>query len=362
MQAEMDRAFENRDSSFDGIFYIGVRTTGIFCRPSCPARTPNPENRLYFPTAKEAVFSGFRPCKRCRPLSAGGTPPEWLPDLLTRVETDPAARISDSQLRKLGFEPVRIRRYFVTHFGMTFQAYCRGRRMTTAFQQIRGGKRLDDVALGLGYESHSGFRDAFSKTFGAPPGQAAEAECIVVGWVESPLGPLLAGATDEGLCFLEFTDRRALEAQVVALRRSFRRPIVPGDNAHLRRARRELAEYFAGERREFSVPILFPGSPFQQIVWNKLLQIPYGETRSYEGIAKAVGVPDGPRAVGRANGQNRLCILIPCHRVVNKDGRLCGYGGGLWRKQFLLDLERQHSGLFANGEKSPNHRSRSGSS
>lgn len=212
--------------------------------------------------------------------------------------------------------------------------------MTTALQQIRRGDTLDDVALGNGYQSHSGFREAFARTFGTPPGKAAQAECIVSGWIESPLGPLLAGATDEGLCFLEFTDRRALEAQVSALRRQFGRPIVPGENNLLRQTREELAEYFAGTRREFTVPLLYPGSPFQQQVWNELLKIPYGETRSYEAVARAVGAPGASRAVGRANGLNRICILIPCHRVVNKDGNLCGYGGGLWRKQFLLDLER----------------------
>ena len=211
--------------------------------------------------------------------------------------------------------------------------------MTTALQQIKNGRTLDDVALGNGYESHSGFRDAFGRAFGVPPGRVSESACLVAGWVESPLGPLLAGATEEGLCFLEFTDRRALDAQVSSLRRQFRRPIVPGDNRHLSRAREELAEYFAGRRRRFTVPLLYPGSPFQQAVWSALFEIPYGKTRSYEAIAAAVGAPGACRAVGRTNGQNRLAILIPCHRVVNKNGRLCGYGGGLWRKQYLLNLE-----------------------
>lgn len=221
--------------------------------------------------------------------------------------------------------------------------------MTTAFQQIRRGKKLDDVALGNGYDSHSGFREMFTRTFGTPPGRAAASDCIVAGWVESPLGPLLAGATDEGLCFLEFTDRRALDAQVVSLRQQFRRPVAPGENRHLAALRHELAEYFAGSRRRFGVPLLYPGSPFQQAVWKALLAIPYGETRSYEAVAEMVGAPGACRAVGRVNGQNRLCILIPCHRVVNKDGRLCGYGGGLWRKQFLLDLERPAVERHRNG-------------
>jgi AraC family transcriptional regulator of adaptative response/methylated-DNA-[protein]-cysteine methyltransferase len=337
----MHRALEARDTAFDAVFCVGVRSTGVFCRPSCPARTPRKENREFYATAREALFAGYRPCKRCRPMEMPGSQPEWLARLLDAVDAEPSRRLTDAALRRSGFDPVRARRYFVRQFGMTFQAYCRGRRMTTAFQQIRRGMNLDDVALGTGYESHSGFREAFSKTFGAPPGRANGAKCVLAAWVESPLGPLLAGATDEGVCFLEFTDRRALEAQVAALRKHFSCPIVPGRNRHLDRLRSELSEYFAGRRKEFTVPLLYPGSPFQQQVWNYLRTIPYGETRSYEEVAAGIGAAGAQRAVGRTNGLNRLAILIPCHRVVNKDGRLCGYGGGLWRKQFLLDLERQ---------------------
>jgi len=343
--AEMEQAVRERDASYDGIFFVGVRTTGIFCRPSCPAKTPLPRNRQYFATAQEAVFAGYRPCKRCRPLETDGRPPDWVGRLLATVERHPAGRLRDSDLRALAVDPARARRYFNQHYGMTFQAYSRGRRMGEALQQIRKGAKLDDVALGNGYDSHSGFREAFQRTFGKPPGRSRQAGCIVTSWIESPLGPLLAGATEEGICLLEFTDRRALEAQFAAIRRCFERPIVPGTNEHLKQLKDELRRYFAGELREFGVPLVFPGSPFQQAVWKQLLQIPYGETRSYEDIAKAVRAPAGQRAVGRANGQNRIAIVIPCHRVVNKDGKLGGYGGGLWRKQLLLDLERGQRAL-----------------
>jgi AraC family transcriptional regulator of adaptative response/methylated-DNA-[protein]-cysteine methyltransferase len=216
--------------------------------------------------------------------------------------------------------------------------------MREALQQIRKGTRLDDVALGLGYESHSGFREAFARTFGQPPGRSRQAGCLVTAWVESPLGPLLMAATEAGICLLEFTDRRALETQFVTLRRHFGCAIVPGSHAHLEQLKVELAEYFAGQRTEFDVPVVYPGSSFQQAVWEQLRRIPYGQTRSYEEVARAVGTATAQRAVGRANGQNRIAIVIPCHRVVNKDGKLGGYGGGLWRKQFLLDLERRVNG------------------
>ena len=199
---------------------------------------------------------------------------------------------------------------------------------------------MNQVALGTGYESLSGFRDAFVQTFGKSPGRSRSSDCIVAAWVESPLGPLVCGATSEGICLLEFTDRRMLETQFTTLRKRFACAIVPGENEHLDRLRDELADYFAGNRQRFSVPLVYPGTPFERRVWDELLRIRYGETRSYDALARTIGCAGAPRAVGQANGRNRIAIVIPCHRVVNKNGQLGGYGGGLWRKRFLLDLEQ----------------------
>jgi AraC family transcriptional regulator of adaptative response/methylated-DNA-[protein]-cysteine methyltransferase len=336
----MERAYKQSDAAYDGIFYLGVRTTGIFCRPSCGARKPFPRNVEFFASAREAVFAGYRPCKRCNPLLSPGQAPEWVKRLLAEVERSPDQRFSDAVLRKLNIDPARARRFFKAHYGMTFQAYCRGRRLGKAFEQIRRGARLDDVALGHGYESHSGFREAFSRTFGAPPGKANTTECISVTWIESPLGPLVAGATEKSLVLLEFTDRRMLEAQFRTLGRIFGRAMVPGENSVLTQLRGELQQYFSGTLQTFAVPLEFPGSEFQRRVWKGLLGIPYGTTLSYEDLARRVGVARGQRAVGHANGLNRIGIVIPCHRVINKDGKLGGYGGGVWRKQWLLNLEK----------------------
>ncbi|MCX5753596.1 MAG: methylated-DNA--[protein]-cysteine S-methyltransferase [Candidatus Krumholzibacteria bacterium] len=338
--AEMEKAFRSRDGSYDGLFYVGVRTTGVFCRPVCPARKPLPENVEFFPTPKEALFAGYRPCKRCEPLKAGGELPAWAAGLLERVESDPSIRIKEADLREAGIEPAKARRFFMNKFGMTFQAYCRARRLGRAFDEIRNGKRLDDVILGHGYESHSGFRDAFFNRFGKPPGKTRGEDIIRIAWMQTPLGPMAAGASAKKVCFLEFTDRRMLEAQFDALSRRFRLPIVPGENEVIERLRSELDCYFSGTLKRFSVPIEYPGTEFQTRVWKALLGIPYGETRSYEDVARAIGNSGAVRAVGHANGLNRIAILIPCHRVVNKSGELGGYGGGLWRKRRLLDLEQ----------------------
>jgi AraC family transcriptional regulator of adaptative response/methylated-DNA-[protein]-cysteine methyltransferase len=343
----MERAFMASDATYDGIFFTAVRTTGIFCRPSCRARKPLPSNVEFFASIREALFAGYRPCRRCQPAVSGADTPDWAKRLLAVVESEPDRRFRDADLHQFGVDPARARRYFLEHYGMTFQAYCRGRRLSGALRQLRQGDSLDEVALGTGWDSHSGFRDAFAKTFGVAPGQGREASCIVTTAIDTPLGPIIAGATDEGLCLLEFTDRRMLEAQLTRLRALLKQPLVPGEHPHLAHAREELHGYLAGTVRTFTVPLVFRGTPFEERVWRELIRIPYGETLSYAQLATRVQAPGAQRAVGRANGMNRISIIIPCHRVVNSDGKLGGYGGGLWRKHWLLALERRRETVAA---------------
>ncbi len=337
---EMIRAYQESDASYDGVFFLGVRTTGVFCRPSCRARKPYPQNVEFFATAQEALFAGYRPCKRCHPLEIDGRLPEWAGALLDDVERDPALRLKDEDLRERGLDPATVRRFFLKRYGVTFQAYTRARRLGKAFDALQDGAELDEVALGFGYDSHSGFREAFARLFGQSPGQSRSGDYIAVEWLETPLGPVVAGATSAGVCLLEFTDRIRLDAQLEALQKHFGCAIVPGQNEHIAQLGAELADYFAGTRSQFDVPLVAPGTPFQERVWAELLRIPYGETRSYQELAEQLGDPNAQRAVGHANSLNRIAIAIPCHRVVNKQGKLGGYGGGVWRKQILLDLER----------------------
>ncbi len=335
----MERAVFDRDDTFDGLFLVAVTSTNIFCRPSCPARKPLQKNMDFYPTPKLALAAGFRPCKRCRPMAVSGRPPKWVDLLLAKVEAAPDQRPKDSDLRAWGIDPVKARRWFLKNHAMTFHAYARARRLGRALQSIRDGGNLDDTGMDAGYESTSGFRDAFGHLFGQPPGKARATDCIVTTMIPSPFGPLVAGATSDGVCLLEFTDRRMLEAQVKTLHRHFKAPLVPGTNRHLDQLRRELKEYFAGKRKQFAVALVAPGSEFQTAVWDELKQIPVGTTVSYADIARKVKRPGAVRAVGTANGMNRIAIVIPCHRVVNTSGELGGYGGGLWRKKALLELE-----------------------
>src|SRR3954466_15880499 len=237
------------------------------------------------------MFAGFRPCRRCDPLRATGREPDWVQRLVALVDGEPERRLHDQDLRQLGLQPSQVRRYFSANYNMTFHAFVRARRLGGALHQLRRGAAIDEVVMDTGFESHSGFRDAFTRTFGEAPGRARNEDFIAVGWVESPLGPLLTGANRDGGCLLEFTDRRKLEVQIDTMRRRFKCAVVPGDNPHLAALRRELGDYFTGRLQRFTVPLVAPGTPFQEKVWSALLAIPYGRTLSYEELAKRVGAP-----------------------------------------------------------------------
>jgi AraC family transcriptional regulator, regulatory protein of adaptative response / methylated-DNA-[protein]-cysteine methyltransferase len=338
-EREMTAAWRKRDVSYDGLFFLAVKTTGIFCRPSCPSQ-PKREHLEFFRSAGEAVRAGYRPCKRCQPELANGEPPAWVATLVARAAESPDEKFSARELRRLGVAPERARRWFQKHHGMTFAAWCRGLRLGQAFTQIRRGEPLDDVILGHGFESHSGFRTAFTRTFSKSPGKARHEDCLRVALLDTPLGPMLAAVSNESVCQLEFADRRGLERSYAEMRRRFSLPVLPGENSMMKQLHAELAEYFRGERRIFSVPIDPRGTEFQRRVWDELTRIPFGKTASYEAIASRIGTPRAVRAVARANGSNRLYLLVPCHRVIAKSGEPSGYGGGVWRKRLLLELER----------------------
>ncbi|MTI86918.1 MAG: methylated-DNA--[protein]-cysteine S-methyltransferase [Balneolaceae bacterium] len=341
-EQKMYRALINKDESFEGIFIVGVKTTGIFCRPVCPARKPKRENVEFFSNPKQALDAGYRPCKRCKPLREKGETPEWIDQILTKVEADLTHKWTDQDIREEGINPNRLRRWFKKHHGMTFHSYVRSRRLGKALGQIKHGEDTTQVAYSHGYESLSGFRDAIKEMVGKPVSKGKDTPMVHLNRITTPLGPMLAGATKEGLCLLEFVDRRMLETQLKRLRKYLKCSFVPGSTEITEMAARQMQEYFEGERRHFSVPLELSGSTFQQKVWEELQHIPYGATRSYKVQARNIGNVKAVRAVARANGDNRIAVMIPCHRVIGSDGSLTGYGGGLWRKKYLLNLEQTH--------------------
>lgn len=346
---EMYRAFVARDTGYDGIFVTGVKTTGIFCRPSCPAKKPLRNNVEFFRSAAEALGAGFRACKRCRPLERAGRTPEAIRTLLEEVASAPSRRLRDRDLRTRGLNPATVRRWFKEHHDMTFHAYQRQLRLGLALRELENGAQVSRTAFASGFDSLSGFQEAVQKLTGSSPSESRDITRVHLTRTSTPLGTMLIGTTDEALCLLEFTDRRMLETQLKRIRRRLDCTFIPGPNPISEQLEKELQEYFAGTLREFSTPLLPGGTDFQQRVWEALRRIPYAETRSYADQARMIDAPKAVRAVGRANGANRIAIVIPCHRVVGADGKLTGYGGGLWRKQYLLEHERE----FATGADTP---------
>ena len=340
------QALLDKNPEYEGIFYVGVKTTGVFCRPTCPARKPKFEHCEFYKTAQEALLASFRPCKRCRPLSHPNQVSDLVRTLIDAVEANPEKRWKDYDFEQLSVDASTARRQFKKRFGMTFVEYARARRMGLAMKQIRSGETVTEAQLNAGYESSSGFRDAFAKIMGAAPTRAhQQLNILKAAWLDTPLGPMIAIANEDALYLLEFVDRRGLEREVERLRSRTKSAIVPGTTNPIQLIETELAAYFEGTLQQFETPLLLLGSPFQKQVWNELKKIPPGETRSYLEIARAVGRPTAFRAVALANGANQLAIIIPCHRVINANGELGGYGGGVTRKQWLLDLEKNGSSL-----------------
>jgi AraC family transcriptional regulator of adaptative response/methylated-DNA-[protein]-cysteine methyltransferase len=330
----------DRNAEYEELFFVGVRTTGVFCRPTCPARSPKRENCEFFADAEQALLASYRPCKRCRPLSLPDEASDVVRRLVDSVEREPEKRWRDADFDALDIHASTARRQFRKRFGMTFVAYARARRLGAALKTIRAGERVIDAQVGAGYESGSGFRDAFARIMGAPPADRS-ARALSATWLDTPLGAMVAVADENGLYLLEFVDRRGLEREIERLRARTKAGIVPGRTAPIERIETELAAYFDGRLARFETPLVRIGSPFQNAVWDALLAIPPGETRSYSALARAVGRPQAVRAAAAANGANPLAIVVPCHRAISADGALGGYGGGLARKQWLLDHEKR---------------------
>lgn len=336
---ELYKHILRRDPELDGVIYVGVKTTGVFCRPVCPARTPLSKNITFYGSPDEAIEAGFRACKRCRPLDDPNSPGALLDKLLQLVESDPSRRWSEDDLREMGIEPATARRQFQKRFDMSFSQYARARRLGHAFNTIRKGDAVIEAQLDAGFESGSGFREAFSRQFGEAPQKSRKALTFAMDWIDTPLGPMLAIADDKKLHMLEFVERKELQAHVDRYRKHFNATVLPGDTPALKLIRKELKDYFAGKTLTFTSKIAEAGTEFQQNVWDELRRIPPGVTRSYQDMSNRIGHPTAVRAVANANRQNRCAIILPCHRVIGSDGSLTGYGGGLERKQWLLRHE-----------------------
>lgn len=321
--------------------FMAVKTTGIFCRPGCPARLPKRENCEFFDTAHMALMAGYRACKRCHPTQLPGEASALVKRLTALIEEDPQRRWSEADLWALGIDPSTARRHFKARFNLTFAQYARGRRLGLASRALGKGERVIDAQLTAGYESASGFRSAFAKSFGVAPKKAG-GDPLSVAWIDTPMGPMITVSDTDHLYLLEFTDRKNIDRQFQRLSARQKRAILPGRTPITDKIQAEIKAYFAGDLQAFQTPLKTSGTDFQSSVWRALQTIPYGEQWSYAQLAKNIGNAKAVRAVASSNAANGLALIVPCHRVIASNGGLGGYAGGLSRKQWLLSHEAKH--------------------
>ncbi len=320
-----------------------VSSTGVFCRLTCPARKPLSENCTFFSTVGECVDAGFRPCKRCHPLKPIAEADPAIATLLEALDARPQHNWREADIERLGFDVSTVRRSFKRHFGMTFLEMARQRRLREGFNTIAAGGKVIEAQVNAGFDSASAFRKAFARLLGKAPGNLATEPLLLAHWIPTPLGDMLAVSSKSELHLLEFFDRKALRGSLAKLEHAAKGQLGIGSTDPSAQIQGELEAFFSGHRAEFRTPLALHGSAFARAVWEALREIPAGQSRSYSEIARAIGRPSATRAVARANGANQLALVIPCHRVIGADGSLTGYGGGLWRKQKLLEIERQYA-------------------
>jgi AraC family transcriptional regulator of adaptative response/methylated-DNA-[protein]-cysteine methyltransferase len=331
-----------RDATYDGRAYVGVSSTGIFCRLTCPARKPKRENCSFYNDVSACIHAGLRPCKRCYPLASAARNDPAIAKLLGALDARPAYRWSEADIARMGYDPSTTRRAFKRHFGVTFLEMARSRRLAMGFTALGAGSVID-AQLDAGFDSPSAFRAAFAKLMGKAPGSLTKDALLRADYMQTPLGDMIAVCDKRALHLLEFADRKALPTEMTRLHKAAKGSVGVGWFETHDQVKAELGAFFAKELEQFTVPLALHGTPFTRDVWKTLQTIPAGETRSYSAIAASMGAPQATRAVARANGANQIAIIIPCHRVIGADGSLTGYGGGLWRKQQLIDLEKHYA-------------------
>lgn len=341
----MFQASLDKNTDFEGIYWMAVKTTGIFCRPTCNARKPKPENVEFFLNTKEALENGYRPCKICKPLENSNTTPKEILKLIKEISENPDRKLNDSDLIERQLNATNIRRWFVKNHGITFHEFQRQIILNKAFKKIGDGENSIETAYNSGFESLSGFNESFKKIFGHSPKNSNKQNIINIKRLETPIGTMYAAATKRGICMLEFGDRKNLEDSFQFLSKSLKAVLIIGENSHINLLEKELEAYFNEKLQKFTVPLDPVGTEFQKSVWKVLEKIPYGEFWSYKKQAEILGDVKKIRAVANANGLNKISIVIPCHRVIGSNGKMTGYGGGVWRKQKLLQLEKSNLNL-----------------
>jgi len=340
------RAVAGRDGGYDGAFVYAVRSTGIYCRPSCPSRRPRREHVAFFVSPEAAELAGFRSCRRCLPGEARPADPQAGP--VAAACRFIAANLDESlSLERIGaavgVSPHHLQRSFKRLVGVSPREYADALRLGALKHRLRAGEGVSEAIDAAGYGSNSRIYERANERLGMAPavyrggGKGMEIRYSVAG---SPLGRLLVAATGRGVCAVSLgDDDEALEAE---LRAEYPAAALARDDEGLGAAVAALVGYLDGARPSIDLPLDVQATAFQRQVWEELRRIPYGETRTYLQIAEALGNPKAARAVGRACATNPVSLIVPCHRAVGSDGKLHGFRWAVERKQALLNLERSH--------------------
>jgi AraC family transcriptional regulator, regulatory protein of adaptative response / methylated-DNA-[protein]-cysteine methyltransferase len=336
-----------RDSGHDGEFVFAVATTGVYCRPSCPARRPRRENVRFFPRPEQAERAGFRACLRCRPRSISGNPQsDSAKEICRYIEQHLDEPIT---LERLGEafrqSPFHLQRRFKAAVGITPREYADSCRLRLLKRNLQAGDNVTRAMYDAGYGSSSRLYERTASQLGMTPDKyrrGAIAATVRYALAESPLGRMLIAATERGVCAIQFarSDGELLEG----LKREFPFAVRKADEGGLQAWVAALLSKMAGYELNSALPLDIRATAFQRRVWTHLQSIPFGATRSYSQVAKAIGQPTASRAVARACATNPVAVAIPCHRVVREDGSISGYRWGVERKKALLEMERRAEG------------------
>lgn len=336
------QAVAGKDARFDGAFVFGVRTTGIFCRPSCSARRPKRENVQFFAEVREAEACGFRACLRCKPTTAAEADPvvQKVVTACRELEEFPEATLTDLA-DTAGMSTYHFQRKFKEIIGVSPKKYSEAIKMERFREEVRSGGDVTGAMYGAGFGSSRGLYEKAAEGLGMTPAAYKKGGAgmkINYTVTDSELGKLLVARTKRGICSVTFGDTSSALRE--GLNKEFPNAEIAEDAEGLKKAVDDILAYLAGKNRRLALPLDLQATAFQMQVWDFLKKIPYGETRSYSEVAEAIGDKKKVRAVAQACAKNRVALVIPCHRVVASDGKLSGYRWGVERKKRLLENER----------------------
>lgn len=340
------QAVEEHDASLDGRFVFGVSSTGIFCRPSCPAKRPRRENVRFFHRAVDAEQAGYRACLRCRPKAVDGNPQAALVRSVCRyIEQHIEDRLTlDVLAKEFRRSPFHLQRTFKATLGVSPKAYMDACRLRQVKQNLQAGHSVTTSLYAAGYGSSSRLYERTATQLGMTPEKyrrGAMAAVVRYTMANSPLGRMLVAATDKGICAIQFAGSDQELQQ--GLMREFPFAVRKRDDQAMAEWKASLGQLLHGQEVSPSLPLDIRATAFQRRVWEYLQRIPRGETRSYSEVARKIGMPKSTRAVARACATNPVAVAIPCHRVVREDGNLGGYRWGIERKEQLLAMEQPSS-------------------